>query len=67
MVLYMMKDKNIFKAILLAISKYDTSLELMILSSPNNDKNKALASTYGINLIFEVFADRNYNDDGTLV
>ena len=63
----MMKDENILKAILLAISKYDKNLNLMILSSPNNDKNKALASTYGINLIFEVFADRNYNDDGTLV
>ncbi len=63
----MMKDENIFKAILLAISKYDTNLKLMILSSSNNNKNQALALSYGINLIFEVFADRNYNDDGTLV
>ena len=26
-----------------------------------------LQKLYDINLLFEVFADRNYNDDGTLV
>lgn len=63
----MMRDENIFKAILNAISSFDKNIKLMILSTPNNDAYNHTASMYGINLIYEVFADRNYNDDGTLV
>jgi UPF0271 protein len=39
----------------------------MILSNPNNEAFEYTAKMYGITLIYEVFADRNYNDDGTLV
>ncbi len=63
----MMKDENILKAIISAISDYDKNIKLMLLSSPNNEKNEELASSYGVLLLYEVFADRNYNDDGTLV
>lgn len=63
----MMKDINIFKAILDAISSYDKSLKLMVLSNSSNKKYKELALNYGIDLIFEFFADRNYNDDGFLI
>ena len=63
----MMKDDNIFKAILNAISSYDKNIKLMIISSPKNDAYEFTAKAYSINLIYEVFADRNYNDDGTLV
>ena len=63
----MIKDKNIFKAILKAISSYDDNIKLMTLSNQNNTIYNEIASTYGISLLYEVFADRNYNDDGTLV
>ena len=63
----MMKDENIFKAVLNAISSFDKNIKLMVLSTPNNEANKHTALLYGINLIFEVFADRNYNENGTLV
>ena len=63
----MMKDENILKAVLSAISSFDKNIKLMVLSTPNNEANKHTALVYGINLIFEVFADRNYNDNGTLV
>ena len=63
----MMKDENIFKAILNAISSYDKNIKLMILSSPKNEAYEFTAKNYSIGLIYEVFADRNYNDDGTLV
>jgi len=63
----MMKDENILKAVLNAISSFDKNIKLMLLSTPNNESNKHTAQLYGINLIFEVFADRNYNDNGTLV
>jgi len=63
----MMKDESIFKAILTAISSYDKSLKLMILSTVKSDEYEKIAKTFGVELLFEVFADRNYNDDGTLV
>ncbi len=63
----MMKDDNIYKAILSAISSFDKNIKLMILSTPNNEAYEHTARLYGISLIYEVFADRNYNDDGTLV
>ena len=63
----MMKDENILKAVLSAISSFDKNIKLMVLSTPNNEAYKHTALLYGINLLFEVFADRNYNDNGTLV
>jgi UPF0271 protein len=63
----MMKDENILRAILEAISAFDKNIKLMLLSTPNNELCKNIANEYNIELIYEVFADRNYNDDGTLV
>ncbi len=63
----MMKDENIFKAILEALSSFDKNIKLMILSSSKNENYESTASLSGISLLYEVFADRNYNDDGTLV
>ncbi len=63
----MMKDENIFKAVLSAISSYDKNIKLMILSKQDNEAYAYTAKMYGIELIYEIFADRNYNDDGTLV
>lgn len=63
----MMRDENIFKAILNAISSFDKNIKLMILSSAKNEAYEYTAKLYSINLIYEVFADRNYNDDGSLV
>ena len=63
----MMRDENIFKAVLNAISSFDKNIKLMILSSPKNEAYEYTAKLYSIGLIYEVFADRNYNDDGTLV
>ena len=59
--------QNIFKAILNAISSFDKNIKLMILSGPKNDDYSHIAIPYGVELLYEVFADRNYNDDGTLV
>ncbi len=63
----MMRDENIFKAILNAIASFDKNIKLMILSGPKNEAYIYTAKLYGVDLIFEVFADRHYNDDGTLV
>ncbi len=63
----MMKDNEIFIVILKAISTYNKKIKLMILSTTNNKKYQDIASTYDIELIYEVFADRNYTKDGFLV
>lgn len=63
----MMKNIDIFKSVVEAISLYNKSLKLMILSNSQNDKYREIASEFGIELLYELFADRNYNDDGSLV
>ncbi|MEA2048458.1 MAG: 5-oxoprolinase subunit PxpA [Campylobacterota bacterium] len=63
----MMQDTEVFKSIAKAISKYDTEIPLMILSSTENESYATLANRYGISLLYEVFADRAYQDNGHLV
>jgi len=63
----MMNNEDILKTIIKAIAAYDPNIKLMLLSSPKNKENEKLAQSYGIALLYEVFADRNYNDDGSLV
>lgn len=63
----MMRDENIFKAILNAVSSFNKNIKLMVLSGPKNEEYEYTAKLYDMKLLFEVFADRNYNDDGTLV
>lgn len=63
----MMKNDEVFISIVKAVAVYDINLKLMILSCPRNDEYASLAKEYNIDLLFEVFADRNYNDNGSLV
>ncbi|HIP50912.1 MAG TPA: 5-oxoprolinase subunit PxpA [Campylobacterales bacterium] len=63
----MMKDENIFRAIAKAISKFDSNLKLMVLSSGKNDDYALIAQKYNIELLYEVFADRAYTQEGTLL
>jgi len=61
----MMKDVEVFKAVLNAAGVLN--LPLMILSGAKNAEYEKIASEFGVKLIFEVFADRNYTDEGFLV
>ncbi len=63
----MMRDEDVFEAILQAISDYDKNMRLMILSSPQNSRYQKIAGRYDIDLLYEMFADRNYTDEGYLV
>jgi len=63
----MMKDESIFRAIAKALSKFDTDLKLMILSSPKNKDYAQIAKKYQIGLLYEVFADRAYDNEGFLL
>lgn len=63
----MMKNPTIFKAIIDAISSFDTNIQLVILSTKDTTKFEEIADYFKIRLIYEVFADRNYTDEGFLV
>jgi UPF0271 protein len=63
----MMRDEEVFRSITKAIAKFDTKLKLMILSSSKNDAYAEIAKKYNIALLYEVFADRAYTDEGLLV
>lgn len=63
----MMRDDAVFTAIATGLHAYNKNLKLMILSTKNNAHYEQLAKPYGIDLIYEVFADRAYTQGGLLV
>jgi UPF0271 protein len=63
----MMKDITIYEAILKAISDFDSTIKLMLLSTLQMEVFETLAKQYSIELLYETFADRNYTDEGFLV
>lgn len=63
----MMAHEHIFLAILKAVSDYNKELKLMILSSLKNERYNELTAPLGVGLLYEVFADRAYTDEGFLV
>lgn len=63
----MMKDERIFRAVASAVARLNPKLKLMILSMVDTSKQEAIAKELGLELIYEVFADRAYDDSGLLV
>jgi UPF0271 protein len=66
----MMKDADIRFAIYQAIKglnqSHSVSLKLMILATADAEIHRQEASTFGVELLLEAFADRRYTDLGTL-
>jgi len=63
----MMSDDTVMDAIFQAISQYHRPLKLMLLATANAEQHKVKAKLFGIELIFEAFADRRYTEQGTLL
>lgn len=63
----MMKDVRVFRAVATAVSRFDATLKLMVLSMVETSEYEAIAAELGIELLYEVFADRAYDDNGLLV
>jgi len=63
----MMADDAILHTVMGAIARYSPLLKLMILATAKAQEHKQLATQYGITLILEAFADRQYTDEGQLV
>ncbi|PSW11398.1 LamB/YcsF family protein [Photobacterium sanctipauli] len=62
----MMKDDGVFQALLSGLKQYNPDLPLVVMAVPDHARYQDLAATYGIQLWFEAFVDRAYDDDGRL-
>ncbi|MFV2031554.1 MAG: 5-oxoprolinase subunit PxpA [Gammaproteobacteria bacterium] len=63
----MMAKPSVRSAIMQAVSEYHRPLRLMLQATPEADNHREEADGYGIDLWFEAFADRCYDDDGKLL
>lgn len=63
----MMADAAVRAAILEAIATYHRPLALMLQATPARDQHLAEAKAAAVDLLFEAFADRCYDDDGSLL
>jgi len=63
----MMADANIRLAIIKAVASYYKPLILMLQATADIGEHRAQAKKYGVTLYAEAFADRCYDDDGSLL
>jgi len=63
----MMADASIRQGVMAAIAQYHKPLRLMLQSTPQADVHQQEADEAGIELWYEIFADRCYADDGKLL
>ena len=63
----MMTDTGIRRAVMESIATFYRPLKLMLLATAKSDEHRAEAQKLGVDLWFEAFADRCYDDDGTLL
>ena len=63
----LLRSDELFDAVLAACARYRPGLPLMVLALADNHRERRLASTAGVPLLFETFADRAYQADGQLV
>ncbi len=63
----MMAKSEVRLAIMQAIADYQRPLPLMLQATPDATSHRSEAGQLGLDLMFEVFADRCYDDDGKLL
>ncbi len=62
----MMADDDVLTAVFEAVASYDAELPVMIQATPRWRHHQKLAADHGLNLLWEAFADRAYESDGSL-
>lgn len=62
----MMKDNDLLAAVIKAVADYNTEIKLMLHGTPRWKEHQALATEYGVSLLWEGYADRAYEEDGSL-
>ncbi|MEP4146505.1 MAG: 5-oxoprolinase subunit PxpA [Halioglobus sp.] len=63
----MMAKQEVRQAIMRSLAEYQRPLPLMLQATPDANKHRAEAAEQGLEVLFEVFADRCYDDDGKLL
>lgn len=63
----MMKNGHVRSAVMAAVVDSKACSTLMLQATPDADIHQQEAAAFGLKLYFEAFADRAYQDDGTLV
>ncbi len=63
----MMAKESVRQPIMQAIADFHSPIRLMLQATPERDLHRQEAETHGIDLWFEAFADRCYDDDGKLL
>jgi 5-oxoprolinase (ATP-hydrolysing) subunit A len=63
----MMAKDSVREPIMQAIGSYHRPVRLMLQATPQADQHRREAEKHGIELWFEAFADRCYDDDGRLL
>jgi UPF0271 protein len=63
----MMADAQVRLAILESVADYYKSLALILQATPEGDQHRREADLAGVEVWFEAFADRCYDDDGRLL
>jgi UPF0271 protein len=63
----MMKEPNVFEAILTALAQYPKKLALMLQATTDIEAYKDQANKFGLVIYSEAFADRCYDDEGRLL
>lgn len=63
----MMANDDILSTVLSSIANYPKPLRLMLQGTARADTHRELATSAGVDLWFEAFADRCYDDDGRLL
>ena len=63
----MMAKDAVRESIMQAIGSYHRPVRLMLQATPEADQHRSEAEQHGIELWFEAFADRCYDDDGKLL
>lgn len=63
----MMANGHIRSAVMQATCEYPKELKFMLQATPQSEMHREEALAFGLDLIFEVFADRCYTDDGALL
>ena len=62
----MMADDSILRTVMAAVATYRHPLSLMLLATPHQANHREAAAEHSLDLLFEAFADRCYEDDGQL-
>jgi UPF0271 protein len=63
----MMANATVRQAIMQAVARYYRPVRLVLQATPAVDTHRQEAQSFGIDVAFEAFADRCYDDDGRLL